>query len=364
MERPTSISERSLNISILPSEILVKVLALLPQHDWAQAARTCKSLHAACDSVLQARKFLDLKNAGAVMTDHCFQGLTNKTGPRLKRMELDCWHLSDSSLQNLPKSLEEVALCGCDHHSNSIIFHVVEQLSSRLKRFAWSGFGGSVSAFGFEVLVQRCRNITSFMIDAGAAVDVNHVICMVANNCPLLSELSAYDLTMETLDVISKCNLPLKRLRHKRRHDGGMPITDSTLLALCRIWPALEELHLVDKAGTNVSGELTDVGLLALSERGSTLHTLKIKLASSGSAELCSEVALMELMSACSKTTHIELSNFKCLSDPPVSELIQRWPILTELSLEGTMITDASMELLANYCQHLRLISVKGCKRD
>ncbi|KAH9323959.1 hypothetical protein KI387_018598, partial [Taxus chinensis] len=108
---------------------------------------------------------------------------------------------------------------------------------------------------------------------------------------------------------------------------------------------------------------LTDVGLLALSERGCTLRTLKIKLASSGSALLCSEVAIMELISACTNVTQIELSNFKCLSDPPVYEIIQRGLLLTDLSLESSMITDAAMEHLANYCRRLRSISVKGCKR-
>ncbi|KAH9323960.1 hypothetical protein KI387_018599, partial [Taxus chinensis] len=234
--------------------ILVKVTGLLPQHDWAQASRACKSLHAACDSVFQASKFLDLKNAGAAMNDDCFNSLSRKIGPTLKRMELDCWHLSDSSLINLPKSIEELALCGCDHHNDSILFHVVERLSTRLKLFAWSGFGGSVSAFGFEVLAHNCRSISSFMIDASAAVDVNHVVCTVAKSCPLLSELSAYDLTMDTLSIISKCNLNLRRLRHKRRHDFGLPITDTTVVAVCGICPALEELHLVDKAGANLSG--------------------------------------------------------------------------------------------------------------
>lgn len=58
----------------------------------------------------------------------------------------------------------------------------------------------------------------------------------------------------ETLTTISKCNLNLKSLRHKRRHNFGLPVTDVTLVALCGICPTMEELHLVDKAGPNTYG--------------------------------------------------------------------------------------------------------------
>lgn len=114
--------------------------------------------------------------------------------------------------------------------------------------------------------------------------------------------------------------------------------------------------------------DVTDIGLLALADRALTLRTLKLKLALSSSAERCSEVAVMEcelcprllllfrllvgcypylflmchelpsleacflhgcchvfwtVASVCKLLTHVELSNFKRLSDPPVYELIQ-----------------------------------------
>jgi hypothetical protein len=115
----------------------------------------------------------------------------------------------------------------------------------------------------------------------------------------------------------------LKRLRHKRRHGGALPVADSSLLLLIGMCPLLEELHLVDKAEFDGSGDVTDIGLLALADRALTLRTLKLKLALSSSAERCSEVAVMELASVCKLLTHVELSNFKRLSDPPVYELIQ-----------------------------------------
>jgi hypothetical protein len=108
---------------------------------------------------------------------------------------------------------------------------------------------------------------------------------------------------------------------------------------------------------------VTDIGLLALADRALTLRTLKLKLALSSSAERCSEVAVMELASVCKLLTHVELSNFKRLSDPPVYELIQRCPKLVELTLDGTPITDASLDLLASHSKSLRSISIKGCKK-
>jgi hypothetical protein len=46
----------------------------------------------------------------------------------------------------------------------------------------------------------------------------------------------------------------LKRLRHKRRHGGALPVADSSLLLLIGMCPLLEELHLVDKAEFDGSG--------------------------------------------------------------------------------------------------------------
>jgi hypothetical protein len=60
-------------------------------------------------------------------------------------------------LQNLPEGIEELALCGCDHHSNELLTHVADRTHLSLRRFAWSGFGGKVSAAGFESIAHKCR---------------------------------------------------------------------------------------------------------------------------------------------------------------------------------------------------------------
>lgn len=350
-------------LASLPLEILVRVLAPLHRQDWARAAQACTVLRAACISVLGTVTSLDLKNAGAWLDDECFRLLSTRLGDRLRRLELDCWHLSDGSLANLPDGLEELALCGCDHHSDEMLANVAQLTHKTLWRFAWSGFGGNVTAAGFQDIALKCRNITSFMIDSGSGMDVNSVVCAVASNCPALSELSAYDLTTKTFSHISSCRVRLKRLRHKRRVGWALPVTNFTLFLLISMSPMLEELHLVDKSDVDDSGGVTDIGLLALTERSSTLRTLKLKLASSSSSEHCSEVAVMELASSCKHLTHVELSNFKRLSDPPVYELIQRCPKLVDLTLDGTPITDASLDLLASHSRFLRCVSIKGCKK-
>jgi hypothetical protein len=50
-----------------------------------------------------------------------------------------------------------LALCGCDHHSNELLAHVADRTHLSLRRFAWSGFGGKVSAAGFESIAHKCR---------------------------------------------------------------------------------------------------------------------------------------------------------------------------------------------------------------
>lgn len=356
----TSAPLQSISLLQLPNEILLRVLALLQPHDWAQIAQTCKALRTECNSVLKSITFLDLKNAGFLLNDHSFSNLSKRLGTKLRRLELDCWHLSDSSLKFLPRSVEELALCGCDHHSDEILSHVADRLDG-LRIFAWSGFGGSVSAKGFADLAIKSRGLTSFMIDSGTKVDANQAVCMVARHCPSLRELSAYNLTMETLHYIFNCNISLKRFCHKQRQGGSLHVTDATLSLISGKCPLLEELHLVDKTVADGPLVVTDSGLLELAARAPTLRILKLKLANWSS--MASEVAIMQLANSCGNLKQVEFSNFRHLGDPPIYEFVQKCPNLTELTLECSPMTDTSLELIANHCRHLRSISLKCCKK-
>lgn len=64
-------------------------------------------------------------------------------------------------------------------------------------------------------------------------------------------------MVQDTFNHIRKCKVRLKRLRHRRRHGGALPVTDISLLLLVGMCPQLEELHLVDKADVDGSGVLT-----------------------------------------------------------------------------------------------------------
>ncbi|KAI5068169.1 hypothetical protein GOP47_0016514, partial [Adiantum capillus-veneris] len=338
--------------------IFSRVLVLLQPHDWAQIAQTCTTLRVECDIVMKTLMFLDLKNGGFLMNDSYFTSLAKRMGSRLRRLELDCWHLTDSSLKCLPESIEELVLCGCDHHSNQILSNVSCRLKGNLRIFAWSGFGGTVSATGFEDLALNNRSLTSFMIDCGTTVDINQAVCTVARNCPLLRELSACNLTTDTLIFIFECGISLQRFRHKERQSGSFHISDAALTLIAEKCPLLKELHLVDK--TTTDSVVTDLGLLNLAERASTLRILKLKPTQCSTA---SEVAIMQLANFCANLSHVELSNFKHLGDPPVYELVQKCINITELSLDYSQISDTSLELISINCSNLRNISVKCCKK-
>ncbi|KAH7288149.1 hypothetical protein KP509_31G014500 [Ceratopteris richardii] len=357
--RPFKVSaSHSVNLLTLPSEIISKVLALLQPHDWAQVAQTCIALRTECDIAMKTLTFLDLKNGGFVMNDWYFATLTKRMGSRLRRLELDCWHLMDSSLENLPESIEELVLCGCDHHSNQILFNVSCRLKGKLRIFAWSGFGGSISAKGFEDVALNNRCLTSFMIDCGSTVDVNQAVRTVAKNCPLLKELSACNLTMETLVFMFECGISLQRFRHKQRQIDSFHITDTTLTLIADNCPLLKELNLVEK--TIAESAVTDSGILHLAERASALRILKLKPIQ---CSIASEVAIMQLVNFCGNLSHVELSNFKHLSDPPVYELVQKCVNLMELSLDYSQISDTSLELISIHCKGLRSISLKCCRK-
>ncbi|OAE31730.1 hypothetical protein AXG93_3384s2060 [Marchantia polymorpha subsp. ruderalis] len=316
----------SASLELLPIEILTRILSLIRTHDLTRAAQACKALSDACDRVIGTLTHLDLKNVGANLDDFTFSKLSKKLGPNLKSLDVDCWHLSEDSLKNLPKGLEELALCGCDLHTSRIISNVIDSTRGSLRRFAWSGFGCTPSAGAFERLLFNSPNLTSFRIDSLIQnIDVNVVVRAMADLCPFVNDLSAFDLTMETFSYIKQRGTQLKKLRHKRTLGSSMGITDASLVTITLMCPSLEELNLVDECflPTGVENFLTDTGLLVLAERAATLRKLKLKLARPEVAELCSEVAVMELASLCGKLTHVELINFKRLSDPPAYELIQ-----------------------------------------
>ncbi|KAG6554722.1 hypothetical protein Mapa_003741 [Marchantia paleacea] len=355
----------STSLDLLPIEILTRILSLLRTHDLTQAAQACKAFSDACDRVIGTLTHLDLKNVGANLDDLTFSKLSKKLGPNLRRLDVDCWHLSEDSLKNLPKGLEELALCGCDLHTSRIISNVIDSTRGSLRRFAWSGFGCTPSAGAFELLLFNSPNLTSFRIDSLIQnVDINLVVRAMADLCPFVNDLSAFDLTMETFSYIKERGTQLKKLRHKRTLGSSMGITDASLVMITLMCPILEELNLVDKyfLHAGVENVLSDTGLLVLAERAATLRKLKLKLASPEVAELCSEVAVMELASLCGKLTHVELTNFKRLSDPPAYELIQRCPRLVEVGFSYTSITDATLELLAQHCKGIRTVGVKGCR--
>ncbi|CAI5506384.1 unnamed protein product [Closterium sp. Naga37s-1] len=174
-----------------------------------------------------------------------------------------------------------------------------------------------------------------------------------------------------TLDYLARCNLShLTRFRHKRRHERGVGVSDSLLLRLMLLWPGLEELVLVDKAAEGVGQggveeALSDTGLLMLAAWASSLTTLTLSLSSLSASKRCSEVALMQVRvvesgvvryvrssktCACTSLTHLDLSNFICMSDPPLHEFVSRCPSLAHLSLAGAPITDASLDLIPYLC--------------
>ncbi|GJP45619.1 hypothetical protein CLOM_g4986 [Closterium sp. NIES-68] len=167
----------------------------------------------------------------------------------LRRLELDCWHLSDRCTSLLPESIEELALCGADKHTDALIQGLADRLGPNLTKFAFSGFSRSIGSDSFVSLLSVSPCLASLAIDAGEGLHVGAVVMAAGSLCPNLRELSVYDISMETLVYLSTCHLPhLTRFRHKRRHEWGMGLTDAVVMRIVRLCPNLEELLLVDKA--------------------------------------------------------------------------------------------------------------------
>lgn len=70
----------------------------------------------------------------------------------------------------------------------------------------------------------------------------------------------------------------------------------------------------------------------------------------------------MELASACSLLTRIELCHFRLLSDPPIYEIIQHCQGLVDVCFNGAPMTDASITMVVTRCPMLRILSVRKCK--
>ncbi|GBG77547.1 hypothetical protein CBR_g23992 [Chara braunii] len=362
---------RDSTLDVLPPEMIMRMLSLLSPSDWARAAQTCRFLRSACDDLLGTARALDLRHAGAAMDSKCFASVARKLGPNLRRLDLDCSYLRDEAMELLPPTLSDVALTGCDHHTDALLVNLGERLGPNLLRFAFSGFGGAISRSGFEALITKCPNLTCLCVDGNGLLDTNAIVRAAAATCHNLSELSTYDLTLDTFRSLkSKYKVSLRAFRHKKRRSGGLSVGDQSMRAIVDVCPQLEELNLIDKSDGSPSAEwdpqsttLTDSGILLLTLCAETLTSLKLGLSGRAGNERCSEVAVMQLMSECKKLVHVELSNFRRLTDPPVYELIQCHPALVELCLDAAPITNTCLEAIGQNCPRLRILSVKFCKK-
>eukprot|EP00897_Mesotaenium_endlicherianum_P004075 jgi/Mesen1/3696/ME000202S02785 len=106
------------SITALPHEVLVRVLAPLGVPEWARIAQTSQAFRAAAASALGGVTFVDLKHAGASLDATCFAALCSRLSQALMR---DMWHLDDTAVLQLPGGIRELALCGCDHHSDALL---------------------------------------------------------------------------------------------------------------------------------------------------------------------------------------------------------------------------------------------------
>lgn len=236
------------SLADLPCEVLVQVLRPLSLQDRCRAAKACRALQRAADGVLASSSYVDLKAGSAVLDSSGFICLCSRlSGGCLKRMELDCWHLEDASLEHVPRSVTEITLSGCDHHSDALIAGLAKRLGPGLTKFAFSGFGGPITELPFANLAAACRGLVSFALDSGQSIDSNQIVRCVASSCPKLEELCTYDLTQETLWHLRRCSIRLRCLRLKRRHLGYVTVTDSALAEILLLGPDLEELQLIDK---------------------------------------------------------------------------------------------------------------------
>ncbi|CAI5506379.1 unnamed protein product, partial [Closterium sp. Naga37s-1] len=324
-------------------------------------------------TLLPALPFLDLKAGSPCINDAAFALPLSPSLPRPLPFPSillpDGWHLSDKCTSILPESIEELALCGADRHTDALIHGLADRLGPNLTKFAFSGFSRSIGSDPFVSLLSVSPRLVSLAIDGGEGLDVDTIVITAGMSCPLLRELSVYDMSLVTLDYLASCHLShLTRFRHKRRHERGVGVSDSLLLRLMLLWPGLEELVLVDKAAEGVGQgraeeALSDTGLLMLTAWAPSLTTLTLSLPSLSASKRCSEVALMQVASACTNLTHLDLSNFRCMSDPPLHEFVSRCPSLAHLSLAGATITDASLDLIASHCPNLLSLSIKCCRK-
>ena len=93
---------------------------------------------------------------------------------------------------------------------------LAERVGPTLRRFAFSGFGGTITAGGFHSLAATCSLLTAFALDGNDNLDSNAVVKAVADNCPHLKDLSAYDLDQVCPPSLSTSS-PVNQLTSQQR---------------------------------------------------------------------------------------------------------------------------------------------------
>ncbi|CAI7857821.1 unnamed protein product, partial [Closterium sp. NIES-53] len=137
-------------------------------------------------------------------------------------------------------------------HTDALIHGLADRLGPNLTKFAFSGFSRSIGSDPFVSLLSVSPRLVSLAIDGGEGLDVDTIVIFAGRNCPMLKELSVYDISMVRLCCWQFPHSPHLPLLPSSRLvslaiDGGEGLdVDTNVITAGRSCPLLRELSVYD----------------------------------------------------------------------------------------------------------------------
>eukprot|EP01041_Mallomonas_annulata_P003507 gene3507-6976_t len=319
---------------------------------------------------------LGLNIAGAKhITDHGISKISQRCST-IKNFDLSgCSDITDASLREIGlycRNLQILSISSCNHIEGAGLVTIAECCSKLIK-----------------LNISRCRNLQRYAVSK------------IFTECKKLEDVNISNLQCISDEEIRILSQNCPRLMSLNAADTSL-ISDTGILALSQHCP---DLDLLDLTRREMTYKVTDVGMLALGQRSSSLRVLRLsgcdyitdvglswlaqgckaleELDFSGCTKI-SDAGLRSIGDACHSLTSIDVSRAKLVSDIGITSISAGCPNLLRMNCSGlyfladprctphrkkgepkldTTQSSIGITAVSKYCRSLESLDVSGCFR-
>ena len=269
-----------------------------------------------------------------------------------------CHKLTDNSVVALSKGCPNIVHLDISGGCSSLNDYSIICLSKQCQKLAYLNVSGClhITCASIIALSQSCPDLIHFDLSDCISVEFSDDLALALSRACLklvhlnISGLEAIDSAIVTLS--QGC----RQLTHVNLSHCGQ-LTDVSILALSERCPNLSILDISSYQSIN-NTSFTDTSIIPLCQRCPLLSQLNL----SGCCGI-TNVAIVSLSQHCSNITYLDLSMSRSLTDLSIIALSRSCVNLTNLNISGcNMITNDSIMALSHGCKKLIYLNLGHLK--